>query len=269
MDSRFPLDYFKYRNAWRYHGAPHIEIKLTKYDYCNILKYGGFLVRNTYDFDTAEKTDFWYIVKDGFGGMEELSGNTRKKVRRSLEHFEFKIVNAQLVKKLGYPIMCATYEDYSVADRKMNRQVFDDMMEMFGDGYEYWGVFDKINGDFVGFCVNRVWDNACGYEVLGILPKYKRKSTSYPYYGLYYSMNQHYLKEKNFRYVTSGTRSITEHSNIQPFLEEKFHFRKAYCHLTIHYKWWMKLIVKILYPLRKIVTIPQVKAILNMESMTR
>jgi hypothetical protein len=31
----------------------------------------------------------------------------------------------------------------------------------------------------------------------------------------------------------------------------------------------MKIAVKILYPFRKIITIPQVKAVLNMESMTR
>lgn len=268
MEANNSLDYFKYRNAWRFNGAPHTETKLTEQDYHLLLKNGGYFVRNNYDFDTSEKTGFWYIVKDSFGALDELSGNTRKKVRRSLEYFDFKIIDAQLVKDQGYQIMCETYADYHVVDRPMNRQVFDEMMALFEKyQYDYWGVFDKNNGDFVGFCINRVWEDCCGYEILGILPKYKRKSTSYPYYGLYYSMNQYYLQERSFRYVTSGTRSVTEHSNIQPFLEEKFHFRKSYCRLEIHYNWWMKIAVKILYPFRKIITIPQVKAVLNMESM--
>lgn len=270
MAPRNSLDYFKYRNAWRYNGAPHTETRLTDSECRQLLQQGGYLVRNNYDFDTAETTDFWYIVKDSFGALDELSGNTRKKVRRSLERFEFKLVDHQTVRDAGYPIIAATYADYPVVDRPMNPKVFEEMMEDFSlFEYDYWGMFDRTNGEMMGFCINRVWDNACGYEILGILPKYKRKSTTYPYYGLYYSMNRHYLQEKRFKYVTSGTRSVTEHSNIQPFLEEKFHFRKAYCRLAIHYQWWMRLAVKALYPFRKIITIPQVKALLNMESMTR
>ena len=101
-----------------------------------------------------------------------------------------------------------------------------------------------------------------------MMPEYKHNN-SYPYYGLFYSLNAYYLGEKHFQYVTDGARTITEHSNIQDFLIDNFHFRKAYCHLTIHYKWWMKLAVKFLYPFRKLITIPSVKAVLNMESMTR
>ncbi|MBQ6769969.1 MAG: hypothetical protein IJP44_03185 [Bacteroidales bacterium] len=236
----------------------------------SFLKQGGVLVRNTYDFDCQNQTCFWNLIKDSFGGLEELSSNTRKKVKRSLEHFEFKLVDAQLTKDLGYPILKATYDDYAVMDYAMNPDVFNEMMALFESSqYDYWGAFDRDNGDLVGFCVNRIWKEACGYETIAFIPKYKRKSTSYPYYGFYYSMNQYYLQEKGLRYVTSGTRSITEHSNIQPFLEEKFHFRKSYCRLAVHYKWWMKIAVNMLYPFRKTISLRRVKAILNLEAMQR
>lgn len=262
--------YFKYHKAWRFDGAPHEETLLKKKEWKSFLKQGGVLVRNTYDFDCQNNTCFWNLIKDSFGGLEELSSNTRKKVRRSLEHFEFKLVDAQLIKDHGYPILKATYDDYAVVDYAMNPSVFHEMMELFESSpYEYWGAFDRDTGDLVGFCVNRIWKEACGYETIAFLPKYKRKSTSYPYYGFYYSINRYYLQEKGLRYVTSGTRSITEHSNIQPFLEEKFHFRKSYCKLAIYYKWWMKMAVNVLYPFRKIITLPRIKAILNMEAMQR
>ena len=83
------------------------------------------------------------------------------------------------------------------------------------------------------------------------------------------TMNQYYLQEKGFRYVTDGSRTITEHSQIQDFLIQNFNFRKAYCQLEVHYCWWMKIAVKILYPFRKIIPLPRVKAILNMEAMQR
>lgn len=99
-------------------------------------------------------------------------------------------------------------------------------------------------------------------------PAYLKNST-YPYYGLIYEMNRYYLDELKLKYVNDGARSITEHSNIQPFLIEKFNFRKAYCKLQIEYQWWMKLGVNVLYPFRNIIPVRTVKAILNMEAMKR
>lgn len=258
--------FYLYRKAWRFDGAPHEEPRLSKTEASALLHQGGLLVRNTFDFDCPEKTGFWNLIKDRFEGLEELSGNTRKKVRRSLEKLQFKLIDIDLIEKEGFPILQATYDDYAVTDRVMNKQTFEEYLDLCRSKlYEYWGIFD--HGKLIGFCANWLWSDAVEYGLVGILPEYKRECTAYPYYGLFYSMNQYYLQEKNFRYVTDGSRSITEHSNIQLFLEEKFHFRKSYCHLAIHYKWWMKIAVKILYPFRKIITIPSVKAILNMESM--
>lgn len=262
--------YFNYRNAWIFEGPPHKESLLQKKEWRALLKQGGFFVRNTYDFDCPTETSFWNLIKDRFGDMEELSGNTRKKIRRSLEKLEFRQIEIELLKKSGYAILKSALDDYAITDRVTNVQSFNSYLNFCEQKhYEYWGVFDRQDKTFVGFCLNHVWDDACEYSMSAVIPEYKRKSTTYPYYGLFYSMNRYYLKEKGLRYVTDGTRSITEHSNIQPFLEEKFHFRKSYCHLAVHYQWWMKIAVKILYPFRKIITIPQVKAVLNMESMTR
>jgi hypothetical protein len=70
-------------------------------------------------------------------------------------------------------------------------------------------------------------------------------------------------------YVNDGARSITNHSNIQPFLIDKFNFRKAYCRLNIYYKCWLGITIKILYPFRKFISNTTVKAVLNIEAMAR
>ena len=260
--------YFNYRHAWLFSGPPHEETQLEPKEWKALLKQGGFLVRNTYDFDSPKATSFWNLIKDRFGGLEELSGNTRKKVRRSLEKLEFRQVEIGLVKQSGYVILKSALDDYSVVDRVMNARSFNNYLSYCEQKkFECWGVFDRQTDTCIGFCLNHVWDDACEYSMSAVMPEYKRKNTTYPYYGLFFSMNQYYLQEKGFRYVTDGTRSITEHSNIQPFLEEKFHFRKSYCRLKVYYQWWMKIAVKVLYPFRKFITIPSVKAVLNMESM--
>jgi hypothetical protein len=261
-------EFYLYRKAWRYKGPPHEEPQLDRKGWEALLNQGGLLVRNTYNFDCQETTSFWYVVKDQFEGMEELSSNERNKVRKSLKTLDFKLVDPELLKTEGWSILKATYDDYSVSDRKMDERVFLQYLEECSkQPFDYWGIFDKER--LVGFCTVWLWSaESCEYGLIGMMPEYKHNN-SYPYYGLFYSLNAYYLGEKLFQYVTDGARTITEHSNIQDFLIDNFHFRKAYCHLTIHYKWWMKLAVKILYPFRKLITIPSVKAVLNMESMTR
>lgn len=71
------------------------------------------------------------------------------------------------------------------------------------------------------------------------------------------------------KYVCDGARSITEHSSIQPFLIDKFHFRKAYCQLEIVYKWYVGIIIVMLYLFRKLIKHLGVTALLNLEAMAR
>jgi hypothetical protein len=262
--------FYLYRKAWRFDGAPHEEPQLQELEWKKLLKQGGLMVRNTYGFDCHEKTGFWYLIKDQFEGFDELSGNTRKKIRRSLEKIVFRKIDNAFIKQNGYPVLRASFDDYLVKDRITNFHTFENYLkECENKDYDYWGLFDRNDDCFIGFFTVMLWKASCEYGLVAVLPNYKRKNTAYPYYGLFYTMNQYYLQEKGFSYVTDGARSITEHSNIQPFLEEKFHFRKAYCQLTIHYCWWMKFAVKVLYPFRKIITLPRIKAILNMEAMQR
>lgn len=262
-------NYYLYRHAWRFAGPPHEEQKLDGEDCQNLLALGGLMVRNTYDFDCKEETSFWNLIKDRFGGMQELSSNTRNRVKKSLESLDFRLVDFSIVQTLGYPILKATFDDYATVDRPMNQQIFEDYLRHCQRwDYEYWGVFDKNTNEFIGFCANRLWEDASEYGIIGIWPQYKHNGT-FPYYGLFYEMNRYYLQEKGFRYVTDGSRSITEHSNIQGFLVEKFGFRQSYCKIAIQYRKWLKFAVKTLYPFRKSISLPRIKAILNMEAMQR
>lgn len=259
-------DFIIYRHAWRYSLAPDKEPQLSNSQCADLLKQGGWMVRNTFDFDCKEETDFWYLIKDSFSGMDEHSQNERKKLRHALRSFEFKLIDKEIVRQKGYPIIKATYVDYNVNDRDMNENIFDKYLDDCEGNHDFWGAFDVETQDMVGFCEVRVWNDACEYGLMGFDPKYKHNA-SYPYYGFFFKMNEYYLGEKGFKYVSDGSRSITEHSNIQPFLEQNFKFRKAYCKLKIHYKWWFGAIVRVLYPFRGLIWSRNVKAVLRMHGM--
>lgn len=260
--------FYLYRGAWRFEGAPHNEPKLEEKEWKALLKRGGWLVRNTYDFDQATESSFWYVIKDSFGGFEEYSSNERNKIRRSTKVLTFKQIGIDVLKSEGWNILKATYEDYAVSDRNMDEVLFLDYLnDCEQRHFDFWGIFDQEK--LVGFCAVWIWfPDSCEYGLIGIRPEYKHNN-SYPYYGLFHTMNEYYLGEKNFRYVADGARSITEHSQVQDFLVSNFGFRKAYCQLAVHYPWWMKIAVNVLYPFRKTLSLPRIRAILNMEAMQR
>ncbi|MBO6026645.1 MAG: hypothetical protein J6P73_05295 [Bacteroidales bacterium] len=261
--------FYLYRNAWRYDGASHKEPQLSKAESKALLRQGGLLVRNTYDFDCIEETLFWYVIKDHFESLDGLKNRVRNKIRHADRYFNYQLIPYDQFEKKVFPILEDTFAHYKVHDRTMNREVFSKYLEYCQQRqFDYWGIFLKDGGNMVGFCTVNNWGDCCEYGYTGVFSRYKSHGY-YPYYGLYHHLNAYYLEEQGFHYVSDSARSITNHSEIQDFLIQNFNFRKAYCHLDVHYNWWMKFAVKTLYPFRKWIKNPNVKAVLNMESMTR
>ena len=255
--------YTLYKHAWVYEDAPHTEQALSQEQMQSLLRQGGWMVRNTYDFDTPKLTDFWYIVKDRFGGMDELSSKTRNQVRRGMANYHIERISQEELLQKGYPIYQAAAAAYKTRATAPTLTEFEQRITNAGKDIEFWGAYNPSN-EMVAFAINQTGKDYCDYQTLKAMPKDMK---NYVYYALIYEMNRYYLEERHMKYVLDGARSITEHSNIQPFLEEKFRFRKAYCHLQIRYTWWFGSIVKCLYPFRKMIGIPSIQAVLAMHGM--
>ena len=147
---------------------------------------------------------------------------------------------------------------------------FDEMIKKYEEDSdkEFWLVERKDNKEAVAISINRIKENSCEYDDIKCKPE-SLKDRTYPYYGLIYTMNKYYLGEKKKKYVCDGSRTITEHSNIQEFLIHNFKFRKAYCKLNIYYKWWLSVVIKVFFPFRNIIPIRNIKGILKMEEYSR
>lgn len=243
---------------------PHSSIKISQSEADSLLKKGGLFVKNVYNWDKKDATSFWYVIKDVYGGIEELPSKVRNQVRKSQKTYEFKLVSPEEMNELGFALFNKSRErfgsDMSVTKEQWARRVHS------GDR-DFWLAIDKETGVAEGFGINRIIGDFCSYISMGVNPN-APKST-YPMYGLILEMNRYYLEEIKLKYVCDGARSITEHSNIQPFLEEKFKFRKAYCDLQMFYKPWLNLVVKAMFPFRKIIRNKKIEAFLNQEAMAR
>ena len=131
---------------------------------------------------------------------------------------------------------------------------------------DLWVAIERESQQMVAYAEVLCQDGCAKYTALKGIPEYLNKY--YPFYGLLFEMNRYYIEEEGFQFVTDGARSISEHSNIQTFLE-KFRFRKAYCHLNVTYVWWLKAIINLLYPFRKLFGKGKLGYLLRFEAINR
>ncbi len=258
-------DFKLYHNAWLSRIPPHKSRAISTDDARKLLSRGGWMVRNVFNWDKSTATSFWYVIKDEYGGIDELPAKVRNQVRKSCKTYDFKKVDAEEMSENAYELYNKSRARFNDNSLIMTKDQWKSRCQ--GDDKHFWIGYHKETGEPYVFATNKVYDDHCDYVSMGVDPN--APSSTYPMYGLILEMNRYYLDELKMMYVSDGARSITEHSNIQPFLIEKFRFRNAYCDLQLFYKPWLSVLVRLLYPFRGIIKNNRISAILNQESMTR
>jgi len=243
------IKWYFYQGMFLPKNPPHQKIVLSKNEQSELLKKSkAYLLRWTSDWDGV-KSEFWYVIKDCFGGLDELSSNTRSKVRRGLKNCRVLKVLPEDIAQNGYEVYVSAMNNYKTNLNIISEKEFR-KNKGNSDNYDTWAVYEKDTGKMIAYSSNIIQENSCNYTEIKFHPKYLKL---YPSYALFYEMNRYYLEEKNFLYVNDGARSIAHETNIQSFLIDKFKFRKAYCRLNISYRWDVKLAIKLLYPLKAII----------------
>lgn len=246
-----------------------VEPELSMQEAKGLLEYSNaWMLRNIYDWDCDEQTNFWEIINDTPKRIGDLPSKTRNQIRRCLKDCDIKrISQKELIEDNGYNVYSEAFKRYKNIDSQpINRDSWETMIASMV-GYEYWGVYEKETGLLIAWAMNSIKDESVNYNTLKAIPEMMNKH--YPYFGLLFEMNKYYLEDLGKKYVSDGFRSITEHSNIQPFLEKNFLFRKVYCRLKIHYKWWLKYIITILFPFRNNISNLTVQNLLRFEAINK
>lgn len=251
--------------GWDCKMNPHLTQKLDDTEIKKMFSGGGYYIRDTFNWDKPDPTSFWYVIKDSFGGIEELPSKVRNQVRKSLKCYEVKLVSPDVMYSDAFNLFNQSRRRFNDASLLVGLEAW--RKRCFGGGQDFWLVYDRDTRIPQAFAINRTYDEYSNYVSMGVNPD--APSSTYPMYGLLLTMNQYYLEEKGLKYVCDGARTVTEHSNIQSFLIEKFKFRKAYCDLKVHYKLVFGLAIRALYPFRRIIHNKKLSAILNLEAMAR
>ena len=231
-----------------YHGAllprikPHENLLLDKSDQKQLLELSrAYFIRWCGEWDRGEG-EFWYVIKDEKEDLQAYKSKVRNQIKKGLKNCHVKRVENSFIAKEGYRVYSNAFIKYDTFIKPLSKEEFGKSILDSSD--EFWAVFDKEKR-VIAYANNIIEENVCHYNSIKFDPAFLHL---YPSYALIYVMNQHYLNERDFRYVNDGSRSISHQTNIQEFLIQKFRFRKAHCRLHIAYRKDIDIMVKALYP---------------------
>ncbi|MDE6157709.1 MAG: hypothetical protein K2F78_06130 [Muribaculaceae bacterium] len=262
-------NYEEYRHALIWRGALHSEPELSEKEALKIIDNSqAWMLRNIYDFDTEEETNFWYIIKDNYSETD-YSKKIRKYIEKANAKFEIRLISKNRMLSQGFDVYENAHRHYKVNDGfRLNKEEFiAEINSMDNNEYDFWGCIDRDTDILQAYSICHIHDSMCWFKYSRANPEFLPKY--YPMYGLYDARNRHYLSEKQLKYVMTSARSITRHSEIQSFLIEKFGFRKAFCKLKIYYRPWLRILVNISFPFRRYIPIRPIKNLLTLEALNR
>lgn len=211
----------------------------------------GWMVRYPVNWDQPSSQDFWYIMKDQYEGIEEFSSKIRNQIRKGLKNCSVRRISKDVLKASGYNVYREAFRHYDANQKPMSERAFNHMVDDLNEEqWELWGVFVKESGHLIAFSQVFIHDGVGEFKITKFHPDYLKMR---PSEALFFSLTDHYLGERHFRYLHNGTRNLSHRTNIQHFLEDKFRFRKAYCDIKVCYARPLKYLVNLLYPFRAII----------------
>lgn len=209
----------------------------------------SLFIRWESDFDHVSDGQWWHIIKDVADDISSLPKKTRYMIRSADKQFYARPAEKSEILTDGYNVYCRAYERYDTHERMYELSEFRTAVRGLPSQTEFWAIFAKSNHEMVAFSENYVEDSTCFYVTMWIDPVVLKKFAGYL---LFYAMEQHYLVERGFRYLSDGARSISHSTNIHDFLIKKFLFRKAYARINIVYVPWLRLLIALFYPFRRV-----------------
>lgn len=244
-----------------------------------IWKAGGrgtpLLARWTTDWDCGVETNWWYVIKDEPFDIEALKSKRRDEVNKGNKNFEVRIINPCQYKEELYRVQTAAFSAYPEKYRPSVEK--DKFISGIGDleKYDVFGAFYKKTNDLAGYAFLKMQkDNFCDFTVLKTKPELEKYAINA---ALVYGIVSYYKAFlQNGGIICDGARSINHETHFQDYLEKYFGFRKAYCHLHVQYNPRVKWMIKLLFPLRKVLAsldgigiFHSINSVLKMEEICR
>jgi hypothetical protein len=190
-------------------------------------------------------TEFWYVGCSEYK-FENLSGNTKSKIRRAHKNCMVRRVDPDWLGRNGYECYTAALAKYPHNDEFYSQEKFLHIhREAMGGPFHFWGVFVEERLVAYAKCVNG--EDYVSTLVLKFNPNHLRLYSAYALIDL---LLQTYVREER-KLLVNGFRSIAHDTQMQDFLLQ-FSFRRFYCDLQIVYPEWLRRTLTLTYPFRRV-----------------
>lgn len=211
-----------------------------------------YFARYATNFDCKEETQWYWLIKDTSLDISLLKANRRATITKGLKYFTVKIINPVNFKNELFDVLQGSLADYPPKYRNSFTQAYfysivDSWVE---NEWDCFGAFDKETNKLCGYALAYKKGEYAEYMVVKTLPQSQKKQINA---AIAYQICERYLNEHKVKILYAGERNIRHETNYQDYLIKNFGFRLAYCKLNIIYRPWVKFIVNLLYPFRKII----------------
>lgn len=240
-------------------------------------KSGGgkpLLIRWTTDFDCQEETEWWYCIKDTPFDINTLKKKRRYEINKGKKNFEVNEINPLDFQDDIYNVYKESVNSYSKQSyRLLSKEKFITEIKQ-KENVKIYGAFEKKTNKLCSYALLIIEKNYINFSVLKSIPAYEKFGVNA---AIVSQILEDFNKDLNEHfYICDGERNVLHETSFQNYLEKYFGFRKAYCRLNIEYVFWMRIIVNILFPLRKVIKkldnrilFRKVNALLYMEELKR
>lgn len=211
-----------------------------------------YFARWTSNFDNTEKTNWWYLIKDGKYNKDVLPRKTRRELRKANENLYSKPISFEEYEDELFSVYLSAVLEYKNSDNSKDREkVLNEYKKLSNENYLFIGTFLKASNEMVAFAILKedVDKNkkVATWSITKHNPEYLESGSSL---SLCDFVLAHFLNERGCDYIVNSERTIRHKTNRQQYLIEKFNYRKVYCNLHLQIKWWLKVILVLLRPFK-------------------
>lgn len=156
----------------------------------------------------------------------------------------------------------------------MNREAFLSSVQAW-DSYVCIGAFERESLRLCGYALlSKKSETYVAFNVMKSNPECEKNGVNAALVEGVLRYFNSFLEDGG--YICDGERSINHETAFQNYLEKYFGFRKAYCKLHIKYNPKLKWLIRLLFPIRKLLLkfdgigkVHQLNAVLRMEEIVR
>lgn len=218
------------------------------------------------------ETPWWNIIRDTPFDIGEVKAKRRYEIKKGIENFQCEICDAKANEEELFKVYMASSSGFpNDLKKQFNRKNFEESINKVNNKIVF--VAKKM-GTIYGYAVFGKRGKYISFNSLRVDPEEEHNNINFAI--IYYALTYFADDLASGCYIDDGVRA-TYHSSshFQDYLQKYFGFHKAYSILHIHYRWFVKPIIMIIFPFRRFLSNSQngsvklVYSLLKQEEISR